>query len=53
MPGVMADFLLRCRDVNWTMLTALHNGRFVFSLRTKTTTRSAGEVARRISTRTR
>ena len=49
MPGVMADFLLRCRDVNWTLVTALHEGRFVFSLRTKATHKSAGEVARRIA----
>lgn len=49
MPGVMADFLLRCRGTNWTLVTALHEGRFVFSLRTKSTQRSAGEVARRIS----
>ena len=49
MPGVMADFLLRCRDVHWTMVTALHEGRFVFSLRTKSTQKSAGEIARRIA----
>jgi nanoRNase/pAp phosphatase (c-di-AMP/oligoRNAs hydrolase) len=48
-PGVMSDFLLRCRDINWTMVTALHNGRFVFSIRTKVANRSAGEVARGIS----
>ena len=49
MPGVMADFLLRCRGVHWTMVTAVHEGRFVFSLRTKTTEKSAGELARQIS----
>jgi nanoRNase/pAp phosphatase (c-di-AMP/oligoRNAs hydrolase) len=49
MPGVMADFLLRCRGVNWSLVTAMHEGRFVFSVRTKSTDRSAGEVARRIS----
>ena len=49
MPGVMADFLLRCRGVSWTMVTALHDGRFVFSVRTTSHDRSAGEVARRIS----
>lgn len=49
MPGVMSDFLLRCRGISWTMVTALHDGRFVFSIRTKVAHRSAGEIARAIS----
>ena len=49
MPGVMADFLLRCRGVTWTMMTAIHDGRLAFSIRTSAHDRSAGEVARRIS----
>ena len=48
-PGVMADFLLRCEGINWAMVTAMHEGRFVFSLRTQNTNKSAGEVAYRIS----
>ena len=48
-PAVMADFLLRCQGVNWVMVTARHDGRFIFSLRTATTRQSAGEVARRLT----
>lgn len=48
LPAVMADFLLRCEGVHWSMVTAIHEGRFVFSLRTQATGKSAGEVARRI-----
>jgi nanoRNase/pAp phosphatase (c-di-AMP/oligoRNAs hydrolase) len=48
-PGVLADFLLRCAGVHWALVTAVHEGRFVFSLRTQSTHKSAGEVARRIT----
>ncbi len=48
LPAVMADFLLRCEGVHWSMVSAIHEGRFVFSLRTQATGKSAGEVARRI-----
>ena len=47
--GVMADWLLRCEGVHWTFVSAVHDGRFVFSLRTKLTNKSAGEIARRIA----
>jgi len=50
-PAVMADFLLRCEGVHWALVTAVHDGRFVFSLRTQSTHKSAGEVARRITSR--
>ena len=47
--GVMADFLLRCEGITWSMVTATHEGRFVFSVRTQNSGKSAGEVAFRIS----
>lgn len=47
-PAVMADFLLRCEGVKWTLVTAVHEGRLVFSLRTQSHEHSAGEIARRI-----
>ena len=48
MPAVMADFLLRCEGVEWALLTAVHEGRLVFSLRTQSNEHSAGEMARKI-----
>lgn len=45
-PAVIADFLLRCQGVKWVLVTALHEGRLIFSLRTTSAVLSAGEVAR-------
>jgi len=47
-PAVIADFLLRFEKVQWSLVTALYEGRLVFSLRSSDARRSAGEIARRL-----
>lgn len=50
-PGVMGDFLLRFDQAQWVLVTAVHDGNLMLSLRTQTPTRPAAEVMRRILTR--
>lgn len=45
MPAVIADSLLRLDGIDWVLTTALHNGRFVLSLRTQGKG-NAGELIR-------
>jgi nanoRNase/pAp phosphatase (c-di-AMP/oligoRNAs hydrolase) len=47
-PAVMADFLLRFEKVTWSLVTGIHNGRLLCSLRTNTPKISAGQVMRRL-----
>jgi hypothetical protein len=47
-PAVIADFLLRFDKVQWAMVTAVYDGRLIFSIRTSEPKRSAGAIARRI-----
>ncbi|HEY1628305.1 MAG TPA: DHH family phosphoesterase [Tepidisphaeraceae bacterium] len=46
--AIIADFLLRFDQVSWALVTAVYDGRLVFSLRTSDPKRSAGEFARRL-----
>ncbi len=48
-PAVMADFLLRLDNVQWSMVTAVHESRLVLSLRTRSKAVSAVDVIRRIT----
>jgi nanoRNase/pAp phosphatase (c-di-AMP/oligoRNAs hydrolase) len=48
-PAVMADFLLRLDTVQWSMVTAVHEGRLVMSLRTRGKALSAVDVIRKIT----
>ncbi len=48
MPAIVADFLLRFEGVNWVLVSALHAGRLVLSLRTNDPKASAGELMRRV-----
>jgi nanoRNase/pAp phosphatase (c-di-AMP/oligoRNAs hydrolase) len=47
-PAIIADFLMRFDKVNWALVTAVYDGKLVFSLRTSDPKRSAGEIARRL-----
>ncbi len=47
-PAVLADFLLRFEKVGWAMVTAVHDGKLVISLRTSEAKHSAADVARRL-----
>src|SRR4051812_31930747 len=47
-PAVLADFLLRFDQVQWSMTTALTDGRLVVSLRTNNPKHSAGDLMRRM-----
>jgi nanoRNase/pAp phosphatase (c-di-AMP/oligoRNAs hydrolase) len=47
-PAVIADFLLRFEKVQWSLVTAVHGGRLVMSLRTSSSKDSAGEAMRRL-----
>jgi len=47
-PAVIADFLLRLQGVQWALVTAVHDGKLVFSLRSSDAKRSAGQLARRL-----
>lgn len=47
-PAVLADTLLRYDKAEWSMVTAVHDGRLVVSLRTSGTTLAASEVMRKL-----
>jgi nanoRNase/pAp phosphatase (c-di-AMP/oligoRNAs hydrolase) len=47
-PAVVADFLMRFEKVQWVLVTAIHDGRLMFSLRTSLPKVSAGDVMRRL-----
>jgi len=47
MPAVIADYLLRLDNVDWVLVAALHNGRLVLSLRTRSK-QSAGEMMKQL-----
>ncbi len=47
-PAVIADFLLRHEQIQWSLVTALHGDRMVMSLRTSSQRGSAGEIMRRL-----
>jgi nanoRNase/pAp phosphatase (c-di-AMP/oligoRNAs hydrolase) len=47
-PAVLADFLLRFDKVQWSMTTAVTDGRLVVSLRTNNPKHSAGDLMRRM-----
>lgn len=47
-PAIIADFLLRYDKVQWALVTAVYEGRMIFSLRSSDPKRSAGEIARRL-----
>jgi nanoRNase/pAp phosphatase (c-di-AMP/oligoRNAs hydrolase) len=44
----MADFLLRCEDLRWTMVTGLYEQTLHFSLRSTDRNARAGSLARRV-----
>ena len=48
MIGEIADLLLRYEDVDWSFCSGSHKGRVLVSLRTRDTSRHAGEVAHKI-----
>ena len=48
-PAVMADFLLRLDNVQWSLVTAVHESRLVLSLRTRSKAVSAVDVIRKIT----
>lgn len=47
MPAVIADYLLRLQDVDWVLVAAIHSGRLVLSLRTRSK-QSAGEMMKQL-----
>jgi nanoRNase/pAp phosphatase (c-di-AMP/oligoRNAs hydrolase) len=47
-PAVMADFLLRFDQVQWALVTAVHENKLIMSLRTSSKTVSAVDVIRRL-----
>ncbi len=47
-PAILADFLLRFEKVNYVMVTAIHDGKMMFSLRTSDSRISAADFARRL-----
>lgn len=48
-PAVLADFLLRFEKASWSLVTAVHDGKLLMSIRTGTNTRmSAADMARRL-----
>ena len=47
-PAVLADFLLRFEQVQWSLTTAVNDGRLVLSLRTNNPKHSAGDLMRRL-----
>jgi len=48
MVAEMADFLLRCEDLRWTMVTGLYEQTLHFSLRSTDRNARAGSLARRV-----
>jgi nanoRNase/pAp phosphatase (c-di-AMP/oligoRNAs hydrolase) len=47
-PAVMGDFLLRFNQVQWAMVTAVHDNKLIVSLRTNSRTASAANIMRRL-----
>jgi nanoRNase/pAp phosphatase (c-di-AMP/oligoRNAs hydrolase) len=47
-PGVMGDFLLRFSAVHWVLVTAVHDGKLMLSLRSEDRARPASDVMRRV-----
>jgi nanoRNase/pAp phosphatase (c-di-AMP/oligoRNAs hydrolase) len=47
-PAVIADFLLRYEQAQSAMVSAVHDGRMVLSLRTSSPRHSAGDIMRRL-----
>jgi nanoRNase/pAp phosphatase (c-di-AMP/oligoRNAs hydrolase) len=47
-PAVVADFLLRFDKVDWALVTAVHEGKLIMSIRTGTGKMSAADMARRL-----
>ena len=47
-PAILADFLLRYDGANWALVSAIHEGRMILSLRTSMKDHSAGDVMRRL-----
>jgi nanoRNase/pAp phosphatase (c-di-AMP/oligoRNAs hydrolase) len=47
-PAVIADFLLRFEKVQWSLVTAVHGGRLILSLRTSAAKGSASAMMRRL-----
>jgi nanoRNase/pAp phosphatase (c-di-AMP/oligoRNAs hydrolase) len=47
-PAVMADFLLRFDQVQWSLVTAIHESKLILSLRTSSKTLSAVDVMRKL-----
>ncbi|MDB5357148.1 MAG: family phosphoesterase [Phycisphaerales bacterium] len=48
-PAVVADFLLRFDKVQWALVTAVHEGKLILSLRTSGTKLSAADMMRRLT----
>jgi len=47
-PAVVADFLLRFDKVDWALVTAVHEGKLLMSIRTSSTKMSAADMAKRL-----
>jgi nanoRNase/pAp phosphatase (c-di-AMP/oligoRNAs hydrolase) len=47
-PAVVADFLLRFDKVDWALVTAVHEGKLLMSMRTSSTKMSAADMAKRL-----
>jgi nanoRNase/pAp phosphatase (c-di-AMP/oligoRNAs hydrolase) len=47
-PAVMADMLLRLENVDWALVTAVHEGSLLLSLRTSRPERPAGKIMVRL-----
>jgi len=47
-PAVVADFLLRFEKVDWSLVTAVHDGKLLMSIRTGSPKMSAADMARRV-----
>jgi nanoRNase/pAp phosphatase (c-di-AMP/oligoRNAs hydrolase) len=47
-PAVMADFLLRFDEVQWVLVTAVHENKMILSLRTSSKAMSAADMIRKL-----
>jgi nanoRNase/pAp phosphatase (c-di-AMP/oligoRNAs hydrolase) len=47
-PAVVADMILRFDKVNWALVTAVHEGKLVLSIRTSSSKMTAADMARRL-----
>jgi nanoRNase/pAp phosphatase (c-di-AMP/oligoRNAs hydrolase) len=47
-PAVVADMVLRFDKVNWALVTAVHEGKLVLSIRTSSSKMTAADMARRL-----